>query len=209
MENNWKVINDFPQYEINPLGEVRNIKTQRMLKLKLDGTYRLRKDNKVFCLSKQKLIKYTFENPIEDLPTEEWKDIEWYEWLYEVSNMGRIKSLLPYPTLIKPFDNGKGYLSVQLCKEGKKSKFLIHQLVGKAFLKGYKSTDEDGEMRIYINHKNKDTKDNRYFNLEWVSMEENFLHSKIYDCLISNWVEDYPLSISIVEEHNISSSVGL
>ena len=117
--------------------------------------------------------------------------------------MGRIKSLLPYPTLLKPFDNKNGYLLVRLCKEGKVSTFFIHQLVGKAFLKGYKSTDEDGEMRIYINHKNKDTKDNRYFNLEWVSMEENFQHSKIYNCLISDWVEDYPLYLTIVEEHLI------
>ena len=202
MESNWKVLNDFPQYEINPLGEVRNIKTQRILKLdKSNGTYKLRKDNKSFNLSKQKLIEYTFENTMEDLPNEEWKDIEGYEGLYEVSNMGRIKSLLPYPTLLKPFDKGKGYLSVRLYKEGKESYFLIHQLVGKAFLKGYKSTDEDGEMRIYINHKNKDTKDNRYFNLEWVSMEENFQHSKIYNCLISDWVEDYPLYLTIVEEY--------
>ena len=199
----------FPKMRLTYWGEVRNIKTQRMLKLRLDGTYRLRKNNKTFSLSKQRLIEYTCEKPMEDLPNEKWKDIEGYEGLYEVSNMGRVKSLLPYPTIKEPFDNGRGYLSVQLYKEGKKSNFLIHQLVGKAFLKGYKSTDEDGEMRIYINHKNKDTKDNRYFNLEWVSMEENFLHSKIYDCLISNWVEDYPLSISIVEEHNISSSVGL
>ena len=202
MEKEWKVLNDFPQYEINPLGEVRRIKTQRMLKLnEKDGTYRLRKDNKAFNLSKQRLIKYTFENPMEDLPNEEWKDIEGYEGLYEVSNMGRVKSLLPYPTLLKPFDNKNGYLLVRLCKEGKVSTFFIHQLVGKAFLKGYKSTDEDGEMRIYINHKNKDTKDNRYFNLEWVSMEENFQHSKIYNCLISDWVEDYPLYLTIVEEY--------
>ena len=202
MEKEWKVLNDFPQYEINPLGEVRRIKTQRMLKLnEKDGTYRLRKDNKAFNLSKQRLIKYTFENPMEDLPNEEWKDIEGYEGLYEVSNMGRVKSLLPYPTLLKPFDNKNGYLLVRLCKEGKVSTFFIHQLVGKAFLKGYKSTDKDGEMRIYINHKNKDTKDNRYFNLEWVSMEENFQHSKIYNCLISDWVEDYPLYLTIVEEY--------
>lgn len=130
----------------------------------------------------------------------EWKDIKGYEGLYQISNYGEVKSLLPTPTLLKPFDKD-GYQRIGLYKNGKYKNFLVHQLVGLYFLNGYKTTDECGELRIYINHKDKNKTNNKWFNLEWVSMNENFQHSKIYDCLISDWVEDYPLYLTIVEEH--------
>ena len=72
----------------------------------------------------------TYQNlSLEDLPNEIWKDVVGYEGLYQVSNLGRIKSLdryVEYPNYIKRIngrimsqqDNSKGYLMVNLSLNG-------------------------------------------------------------------------------------------
>ncbi len=69
---------------------------------------------------------------------EKWKDIEGYEGLYEVSNLGRVRSL-PKKTrsgvrILTPGITYSGYLYVVLCKNGKTKTFSVHRLVAKAFL---------------------------------------------------------------------------
>lgn len=114
---------------------------------------------------------------ISDLPNEEWRDIKGYEGLYQVSNLGRVKSLPKYrktiyeyvskPMILSPRARGrKGYLAVALNKDGKTKQFGIHRLVAQAFCpnpNGY----------VEVNHKDEDKTNNRADNLEWCSRSYN------------------------------------
>jgi hypothetical protein len=112
---------------------------------------------------------------------EEWKDIKGYEGLYQVSNLGRVKSLertvtrkngrkLPVKELIlKPETIHNGYLRVALEDSGKRKRFLIHRLVCEAF-------HENPENKPEVNHINEKKTDNRACNLEWVTAKENCNH---------------------------------
>ena len=67
---------------------------------------------------------------------EEWKDIEWYEWLYQVSNMWNIKSLNYNKTKkerILVLAKEKWYLLVGLNKKWYK-RYFVHRLVWLAFI---------------------------------------------------------------------------
>ena len=67
-----------------------------------------------------------------------WKDIKDYEGLYQVSNLGRIKSLNYNHTgkekVMKPYKTKKGYFYIHLCKNVEKKLFLVHRLVAETFL---------------------------------------------------------------------------
>ena len=86
--------------------------------------------------------------------TEEWRtavyDNEIYEGLYKVSNLGRILSLnyngTGKPGLMKPFDNGNGYLRVNLRKNGEYKTCSVHRLIAFTFL-------ENPENKPFVNHK--------------------------------------------------------
>ena len=69
---------------------------------------------------------------------EVWKPIKGYEGLYEVSNIGRVRSLRNNhgnyrEKILKQQDNGDGYLQVTLYKDGKAKHFTVHRLVAMAF----------------------------------------------------------------------------
>lgn len=97
-----------------------------------------------------------------------WKDIEGYEGLYQVSNMGRVKSFLQRSSgkirLLKL--HNRGYNSVSLKKAGKPKWFFVHRLVATAFI-------PNPEHKREVNHINGNKTDNRVCNLEWVSSSEN------------------------------------
>ena len=101
---------------------------------------------------------------------EEWRDIKGFEGLYQVSNLGRVKSLNYRRTgkegILKGKDNGKGYLFVQLYKEGKVEKPLVHRLVATAFLENPDNLPE-------VNHKDEKPENNCVDNLEWCSHSYN------------------------------------
>ena len=85
---------------------------------------------------------------------EQWKtaiyDGEVFEGLYKASNLGKILSLNYRNTgraeLMKPFDNGRGYLQVKLRKNGEYKTCYVHRLIAETFL-------ENSENKPYINHK--------------------------------------------------------
>jgi len=107
---------------------------------------------------------------------EVWKDIPNYEGLYQVSNLGRVKSL-PRKTnnqycngLIMKAHNSYGYLKLQLKKNNNYKWFFIHRLVAQAFLNNYSDA-------LQVNHKNGIKNDNKVENLEMVTASQNQLHS--------------------------------
>ena len=99
---------------------------------------------------------------------EEWKDIPDYEGIYQVSNLGNVRSLKFGKTkLLKP-GNCNLYYNITLHKNGKGKTFLVHQLVAMTFL----NHKPDG-LKLVIDHINSDKLDNRSDNLRIVTNREN------------------------------------
>jgi hypothetical protein len=102
---------------------------------------------------------------------EEWKVIEGFED-YEVSNLGKVKSLkFNKERILKPIKSGKynnTYLQVGLSKNNKTYFKKIHKLVAKYFL-GHKPCGH----KLVVHHKNDNSLDNRVENLEIVTQREN------------------------------------
>lgn len=100
-----------------------------------------------------------------------WKDIEGYEGLYQVSNVGQVKSL-KRNKILKSGKTKKGYLQISLYKDGKRKLFLIHRLVAAAFL-------PNEEELPQVDHVNGNKTDNRASNLQWISHVENLRKKEI------------------------------
>ena len=96
-----------------------------------------------------------------------WKDIEGYEGLYQVSNLGRVKNI-KRNRLLKPLsDNTGGYLRVCLYdKNLKMSHKSVHRLVAKAFISNPNNLE-------CVNHKDEDKTNNVVSNLEWCTTKHN------------------------------------
>ena len=92
-----------------------------------------------------------------------WKDIEGYKGLYQVSSLGRVKSLNYHRTgaerVLRAGKERNGYLKVTLFKDGKMKRHFVHRLVAQAFLDNPLSLPE-------VNHINEIKDDNRVENLE-------------------------------------------
>lgn len=146
---------------------------------------------------KQGLDAVIAENQsLNDLPNEIWKDIPNYEGLYQVSNLGRVKSLerdyksafvRKMPQNIKKQKiNKRGYYYLHLCKNGKKWATTVHKLVVFAFI-GPKPYPD-----VTINHKDSNKLNNRLENLEYCSIKENNRHYR--DNVIDFVGEDHPMA---------------
>lgn len=92
------------------------------------------------------------------------KDIKNYEGLYAVTEDGKVWSY-KNSRWLSPLNN-RGYLRVQLCKEGKVTSYSIHRLVAAAYL-------PNPEGLPQVNHKDEDKTNNSVANLEWCSAEYN------------------------------------
>jgi len=102
---------------------------------------------------------------------EVWKDIPEYEGLYQVSNLGQVRSIGRATTkgkILKP-DEVNGYLRVMLSKNNIRKNFLVHRLVANTFI-----CEMDDTMQV--NHKDFNRKNNTPKNLEWVTRKENVNH---------------------------------
>ena len=101
--------------------------------------------------------------------SEEWRAVVGYEGLYEVSNLGNVRSIARNTTsgkILKNIPDTKGYLHVGLCKEGKKRTYKVHRLVAEAFIPNPDNLPQ-------VNHKNEDKTDNRVENLEYCDSKYN------------------------------------
>lgn len=115
--------------------------------------------------------------------TEFWIPIVGYENNYEVSNLGRVRSLhrflkLPNggfkemnPIFLAGGNSGKGYRILQLYKNGVFERISFHRLVAKSFI-------PNPENKPQVNHKNGIKHDNRVENLEWCTAKENMQHAR-------------------------------
>jgi hypothetical protein len=121
------------------------------------------------------------------LETEIWKPIKGYEGLYEVSNMGRVKRLptsfecgsrwgkdriITFKGRILSVSKAdkKHYPIVWLSLKNKVKNYSVHRLVATAFL-------SNSENKLQVNHIDGNRDNNNVSNLEWVTGNENMMHS--------------------------------
>lgn len=106
------------------------------------------------------------------MSSEEWRDVVGYEGLYQVSNLGRVKSIGTINNyrrlkILRPQINGRKYLQVSLFDAQSKRKVkLVHQLVAQAFIdnpNGYKCIDHINNIKT----------DNRVENIRWCDYKMN------------------------------------
>ncbi|XCH79055.1 MAG: NUMOD4 domain-containing protein [Candidatus Dehalobacter alkaniphilus] len=111
---------------------------------------------------------------------EQWKDVIGYEGLYQVSNLGNVRSLnyknMGFAQNIVPKRTNKGYLQVHFKKNGILKAFTIHRLVAMAFIPNEQDLPQ-------INHINENKQDNRVENLEWCTCRYNVKYS------LDRWLE--------------------
>jgi len=119
---------------------------------------------------------------------EEWKDIEGYEGIYKISNLGEVKSLerksafnrngksffrTYHEKILKPALSGSTsdkYLVVCLCKNKRSHTNKIHRLIAKAFIL-------NPENKRCVNHIDGNKTNNHISNLEWCTHSENMKHA--------------------------------
>ena len=108
---------------------------------------------------------------------EDWKDVKGYEGLYQVSSLGRVRSISRYKVagkIKKPTLNSKTlYLTVSLFDKDRHDLCYVHRLVAEAFIPNESKMPE-------VNHINEVRYDNRVENLEWCDSKYNneYSHGK-------------------------------
>lgn len=109
-----------------------------------------------------------------------WKDIKGYKGYYQVSSLGRVKSLSRYrpayinnnnkillkEKILKPTIYTNGYEYVSLSKNGERKNYMVHRLVAETFL-------DNPDNLSCVNHKDENKLNNQVNNLEWCSYKYN------------------------------------
>ena len=99
--------------------------------------------------------------------TEVWCPVKNYESLYAVSDQGRVKSVgYGKERILKPGRNSRGYLQVNLWKNGEMKPYRIHRLVAQTFIQNPYNLPE-------VNHKDENKENNSVQNLEWCDRKYN------------------------------------
>lgn len=99
-----------------------------------------------------------------------WKYIPGYENIYQVSNLGRVKSFYRKKKILKNINKKFDYKTVFLHKNKISKSYLVHRLVALTFL-------PNKEKKPDVNHKDNNPSNNRVDNLEWCTEKENTAHA--------------------------------
>lgn len=107
-----------------------------------------------------------------------WRDVKGYEGLYQVSNLGQVKSISfrnnkikkTRSKILKLTESKNGRIYVMLYKDGKRKNKTVHRLVASAFIKNPFNYAE-------INHIDGNPKNNNVSNLEWCDRNYNQKHA--------------------------------
>lgn len=114
------------------------------------------------------------------METEIWKDIPWYEWKYQASNLWNIQSInfrrRWYPMIHRLQKDWWWYLRATLCMNWKQKKLSAHRIIALTFI---------WESLLQVNHKDWNKENNCIHNLEYCTWSENVLHS--FDSLWRKW----------------------
>ncbi len=111
------------------------------------------------------------ERKLIKLKDEEWKEIDGTKGLYFVSNYGRVKSF------VRDSEKGrfmkqsqvKGFLCINIKRDGKYCSFLVHKLVAEAFV------EKLSHKHTFVSHIDNNIKNNKASNLSWITREENYV----------------------------------
>lgn len=151
----------------------------------------------------------TFSKSVQMNQKEIWKDVIGYEGLYQISNLGKVKSLDRYifkdrwsgfhyyGKILKP-QITCGYPTVKLSKNKKYKSCSIHRLIAIHFI-------PNPENKPQVNHINSIRNDNRIENLEWVTAQENIIHGYKYGYMKSpkamtgRFGKDNPKSVPVLK----------
>jgi hypothetical protein len=113
---------------------------------------------------------------------EEFRDIEGFEGEYQISNYGRVYSLISKKFLKFGKVGGGGYSQVSLYKEDKKKNYYVHRLVANAFIPNPLNLPQ-------VNHKDENPSNNHVFNLEWCDASYNINYGSHTERMLQhpNW----------------------
>ncbi len=100
---------------------------------------------------------------------ETWKSVNGFA-NYEISSCGRARNATT-ERMLKSSDDGRGYLKIQLYKEGKPSTMKIHKLVAEAFV-------DNPEGKKCVDHIDGDRTNNHRENLRAATQSENCRNTK-------------------------------
>lgn len=101
-----------------------------------------------------------------------WKDVKGYGGVYKVSDSGLIMRSdgIRKEHSLKTLMNNNGYLTVNLSKQNKQKRMLVHRVVAEAFIENPNNKQE-------VNHIDGNKENNNVKNLEWVDRSENLKHA--------------------------------
>ena len=107
---------------------------------------------------------------------EVWRDVAEYNGKYQVSNLGRVRSVCDTKQsrviILKPMKQKNGYLYVSLWRNNKKKNVLIHRLVAQSFVDNPNNHKE-------VNHKDENKENNVVENLEWCEHKYNMNYGSV------------------------------
>lgn len=122
-------------------------------------------------------------HPEHGSPGMEWRDVVGFEGLYHVSNYGDVRTtartvprdggrgdLTTPERVLRAQVTPKGYLRIQLGRDGQSANRMVHRLVAEAFIPNPSGRPE-------VNHLDGDKQNNVVANLEWATPSENQLHA--------------------------------
>ena len=110
-----------------------------------------------------------------ELENEKWKDIDGYDGMYQVSDLGRVRSKHSGEwKILKCGKNNNGYLLVWLYKDRNRTRITVHRLVANACI------PNSDESKTTINHNNEIKTENTVTNLEWGTAQYNMNYNDIH-----------------------------